>query len=294
MTKSIFQHLNARNERSLVEEQGIAVGKIRCKLSGHWGGVLLLLTNSRPMATAKTNNSHGHTHPHANQVHDEESGDLDVVVVEEGYDPARMKCATTRCGLESTGSLAADVAKRAESSQTLSKAVVVCLVFMAIEVAGGVMANSLAIFTDAAHMLTDVAGFAISLFAIWASGWEATPSQTFGFARLEILGALGSILLIWLLTGILAYEAIHRLFFADVANAVDGRLMFIIATLGLLVNLAMMYLLGHNHGHGHDHDHGHGRDHSVSGHDHSHEEANQVHTGELVCRTFAPKDLWFL
>lgn len=243
------------------------------------------------MATAKTNNSHGHTHPHANQVHDEESGDLDVIVVEEGCDPARMKCATTRCGLESTGSLAADVAKRAESSQILGKAVVVCLVFMAIEVAGGVMANSLAIFTDAAHMLTDVAGFAISLFAIWASGWEATPSQTFGFARLEILGALGSILLIWLLTGILAYEAIHRLFFADVANAVDGRLMFIIATLGLLVNLAMMYLLGHNHGHGHNHDHGH--DHNVSGHDHSHEETNQVHTGELDCRTFAPHDLGF-
>jgi zinc transporter 2 len=230
------------------------------------------------MATAKTNSSHGHTHSHAIEVHDEESGDLGVAVVEEGYDPARMKCAATRCGLESAGSLAADVAKRAESSQTLSKAVVVCLVFMAI-------------FTDAAHMLTDVAGFAISLFAIWASGWEATPSQTFGFARLEILGALGSILLIWLLTGILAYEAIHRLFFAAVSNAVDGRLMFIIATLGLLVNLAMMYLLGHNHGHGHDHDHGH--DHNVSGHDHSHEETNQVHTGELVCRTFAPHDLSF-
>jgi zinc transporter 2 len=245
------------------------------------------------MATAKTNSSHGHTHSHAIEVHDEESGDPGVVVVEEGYDPARMKCAATRCGLESAGSLAADLAKRAESSQTLSKAVVVCLVFMAIEVAGGVMANSLAIFTDAAHMLTDVAGFAISLFAIWASGWEATPSQTFGFARLEILGALGSILLIWLLTGILAYEAIHRLFFAAVSNAVDGRLMFIIATLGLLVNLAMMYLLGHNHGHGHDHDHGHGHDHNVSGHDHSHEETNQVHTGELVCRTFAPHVLSF-
>lgn len=233
------------------------------------------------MAAAKTNNSHGHTHPHAIEVDDEESGELGVVVVEEGNDPARMKCATTRCGLESTGCLAADAAKRAESSRMLSKAVVVCLVFMAIEVAGGVMANSLAIFTDAAHMLTDVAGFAISLFAIWASGWEATPSQTFGFARLEILGALGSILLIWLLTGILVYEAIHRLFFAAVADAVDGRLMFIIATLGLLVNLAMMYLLGHNHGHGHDHGHGH----NASGHDHSHEETNQVHTGELVCCT---------
>ncbi|GLJ42345.1 hypothetical protein SUGI_0876860 [Cryptomeria japonica] len=62
---------------------------------------------------------------------------------------------------------------------------------MSLEVVGGIKANSLAILTDAAHLFSDVAGFAISLFAIWASGWEATPRQTFGFYRLEIL-AFGS------------------------------------------------------------------------------------------------------
>lgn len=201
----------------------------------------------------------------------------DLGVVEQCDVMARMRCAATRCGLESVGTLEKDEVERRESSRKLSRAVVICLFFMALEVAGGLYANSLAILTDAAHLLTDVAGFALSLFAIWASGWEATPLQTFGFSRLEILGALGSILFIWLLTGILVYEAIKRLL-TEVAP-IDGRLMFCIASVGLLVNLAMMYLLGHEghahggHGHGHSHGHAHGHshdDHSGHGHEDDH------------------------
>ncbi|CAM6046042.1 unnamed protein product [Sphagnum compactum] len=72
---------------------------------------------------------------------------------------------------------------------------------MAVEVAGGILANSLAILTDAAHLLSDIAGFAISLLAIWAPGWEATTNLSFGFYWLEILSLLVPIQLIWLLTG---------------------------------------------------------------------------------------------
>lgn len=215
---------------------------------------------------------------------------VDVGAIEQ-CDASRMKCAATRCGLETAGSIQKDEIERRESSRKLSRAVMICLFFMAVEVAGGLYANSLAILTDAAHLLTDVAGFALSLFAIWASGWEATPLQTFGFSRLEILGALGSILFIWLLTGILVYEAIKRLL-TEVAP-IDGRLMFCIAAVGLLVNLAMMSLLGHGHshghGHGHGHDHGDGHSHShggqeqhshgdgdhASGHDHEHHEHHE-------------------
>jgi cation diffusion facilitator family transporter len=157
---------------------------------------------------------------------------------------ARMKCASARCGLVSPGALAEDAAQRALSSQKLGKAVVFCLIFMVVETVGGVLANSLAILADAAHLLSDIAGFVISLCAICAAGWEATPSQSFGFYRLEILGALLSIQLIWLLTGILVYEAIRRLF--DPSQLVDGRLMFGIASVGLLVNLAMIFMLGHD------------------------------------------------
>jgi zinc transporter 2 len=159
---------------------------------------------------------------------------------------ARMKCASARCGLVSPGALAEDAAQRALSSRKLGKAVVFCLIFMVVETVGGVLANSLAILADAAHLLSDIAGFVISLCAICASGWEATPSQSFGFYRLEILGGLLSIQLIWLLTGILVYEAIRRLF--DPSQLVDGRLMFGIASVGLLVNLAMIFMLGHDCG----------------------------------------------
>lgn len=145
---------------------------------------------------------------------------------------------------------------------------------MGVEVVGGIKANSLAILTDAAHLLSDVAAFAISLFSLWAAGWEATPRQTYGFFRIEILGALVSIQLIWLLAGILVYEAIVRLL--NDTSEVNGFLMFLVATFGLLVNIAMAVMLGHDHSHG-GHDHGHGHSHSHShndqddkSHDHRH------------------------
>jgi zinc transporter 2 len=55
--------------------------------------------------------------------------------------------------------------------------VILCMVFMSVEVVGGIKANNLEILTNVAHLLTDVVGFAISLFAIWASGWEATSRR---------------------------------------------------------------------------------------------------------------------
>ncbi|KAJ6334745.1 hypothetical protein OIU78_011586 [Salix suchowensis] len=56
---------------------------------------------------------------------------------------------------------------------------------MSAEVVGGIRANSLAILTDAAH--SDVAAFAISFLTFWAAGWEATPCQSYGFVRIEVL-----------------------------------------------------------------------------------------------------------
>ncbi|KAI5054897.1 hypothetical protein GOP47_0030042 [Adiantum capillus-veneris] len=111
----------------------------------------------------------------------------------------------------------------------------------------------------------DVAGFAISLFAIWASSWEATPRQSYGFFRLEILGALLSIQLIWLLTGIIVYEAIYRMIHSS--EDVNGRLMFLVATFGFFVNVIMVFLLGH---HGHNHEDGHGHSHHGDNHAHGH------------------------
>ncbi|KHG16664.1 Metal tolerance A2 -like protein [Gossypium arboreum] len=120
-------------------------------------------------------------------------------------------CGGAPCGFNDAQTSSKDAKERTASMRKLLMAVVLCVVFMSVEVVGGIKANSLAILTDAAHLLSDVAAFAISLFSLWASGWEATPRQSYGFFRIEILGALVSIQMIWLLAGILVYEAIARL-----------------------------------------------------------------------------------
>lgn len=178
-----------------------------------------------------------------------------------------MLCGEAPCGFSDSKTSSEDARERSSSIRKLLIAVVLCILFMSVEVVGGIKANSLSILTDAAHLLSDVASFAISLFSIWASSWEANPRQTYGFFRVEILGALVSIQMIWLLAGILVYEAIDRLI--NGTTEVKGFLMFIVAAFGLAVNIAMAFLLGHDHGHGHSHGHGHGHDHHGH-HDDSH------------------------
>lgn len=119
---------------------------------------------------------------------------------------------------------------------------VVTILFMAIEAAGGYIANSLALLSDAAHMLTDVGAMLLSLFAIWVSRRPSTSRMSFGYHRAEILGALVSGLMIWLLAGILVYESILRL---QNPQDVQGGIVFIVATIGLLANLFAMRFLHH-------------------------------------------------
>jgi Co/Zn/Cd efflux system component len=85
---------------------------------------------------------------------------------------------------------------------------VVCLVFMIVEIVGGLLADSLAIMTDAAHMFSDISGFMISILALWIARMPASNTMSFGYHRAEIVGALCSVLLIWGLTIWLVYEAV--------------------------------------------------------------------------------------
>ncbi|XP_057717895.1 metal tolerance protein 1-like [Arachis stenosperma] len=156
---------------------------------------------------------------------------------------SRKICGEAACGFSK------DSEERSASMRKLLIAVVLCVIFMSVEVVGGIKANSLAILTDAAHLLSDVAAFAISLFSLWAAGWESNPRQSYGFFRIEILGALLSIQLIWLLAGILVYEAIQRIISGT--REVNGFLMFLVAAFGLVVNIIMAFLLGHDHNHHH-------------------------------------------
>lgn len=121
------------------------------------------------------------------------------------------------------------------------------------EIVGGYLANSLAILTDAAHMLSDVAGFMISYVAIYLGTKPATFHMSFGYARAEILGALASIALIWGLLVWLFIEAIHRVINEEI---VDGEIMLITACVGLACNIINIFTL-HSCGGGHHHHHHH-------------------------------------
>lgn len=166
--------------------------------------------------------------------------------------------------------------ERSRSAVRLGRLIFFYLLVMVAEVIGGVKANSLAVFTDAAHLLTDIAGFSISIFSLWASGWGATSHQSFGFSRLEVLGALISVQLIWLISGILIYEAIDRILHNN--GKVNGAIMFAIASFGFVINLIMIIWLGHDHTHGHHdhhdqhHHHHHACGHKVQCHDHQEDE----------------------
>jgi cobalt-zinc-cadmium efflux system protein len=111
---------------------------------------------------------------------------------------------------------------------------------MVVEFIGGVLANSLALMSDAAHMLTDSMALALSLAAFWIAARPSTPKMSYGYYRAEILGALLSGLLIWFLTAILIFEAVQRI---ASPPEVKGVLLFVVATLGLLVNLAAAWIL---------------------------------------------------
>jgi zinc transporter 2 len=79
---------------------------------------------------------------------------------------------------------------------------------MIVEIIGGALAHSMAIMTDAAHLLSDFSGFLISIFSIWIGTRPASNNMSYGYHRAEIIGALGSVMLIWGLTLWLIWEAV--------------------------------------------------------------------------------------
>jgi zinc transporter 2 len=137
----------------------------------------------------------------------------------------------------------------------LVKATGLAFTFMSVEIVGGYLAHSLAVLTDAAHLLSDVAGFAISLFCLTLAEKHATSLLSFGFKRAEVLGALLSVSLIWVVTALLLVEAASRAL-AIVRRdpnftPVNGKLMFFVASFGLVANLLILRILGGQHGHAH-------------------------------------------
>ena len=119
----------------------------------------------------------------------------------------------------------------------------VCCSFMIIEFICGYLAGSLAIMSDATHLLSDLAGFLISLFSLIVAMKPANRDFTFGYHRFEVLGALASILIIWGLTIWLLMAAIWRI---QHPNPIVGFLMVCIAAGGLVFNIIMNRVLAYN------------------------------------------------
>ncbi|OLC16139.1 MAG: cation transporter [Candidatus Rokubacteria bacterium 13_1_40CM_69_27] len=112
--------------------------------------------------------------------------------------------------------------------------------FMLVEVAGAVFTGSLALAADAGHMLTDVGGLALALFAVWIAARPPTPAKTFGYYRVEILAALVNALLLLAVAGWILVESYQRIL---APPEVLGGPMMVIAALGLGVNVLGAWLL---------------------------------------------------
>lgn len=113
-------------------------------------------------------------------------------------------------------------------------------VFTVVEVVAGFAFNSLALISDAGHMLTDVAGIGMALAAIQVAQSHRSPSATYGLYRLEVLAALVNTLLLFGIAAYVLVEAWQRL-----QNPADipGVALLVVATIGLAVNVASFLVL---------------------------------------------------
>ena len=126
------------------------------------------------------------------------------------------------------------------SSRPLKIALVIVLTIMAFEIIGGILSNSLALLGDAGHMLVDALALGLSLFALVMARRPATPTKTYGYHRVEIMAALANGTTLVLVSLYIFYEAYHR--FLD-PPVVQTPIMLLVATVGLLANLAGILLL---------------------------------------------------
>lgn len=130
-------------------------------------------------------------------------------------------------------------------SRRLFMAIGLTFVTLMAEIAGGIWTNSLALLSDAAHVFMDVFALSLSLLAIRFSARPATEVRTFGLHRLEILASLINGVTLLAIAGGILYAASDRLLHPE---AVKSREMFVIAIIGLVMNLLSAWLLHEHHG----------------------------------------------
>jgi cobalt-zinc-cadmium efflux system protein len=121
----------------------------------------------------------------------------------------------------------------------------ITVLMMVAELAGGLLSNSLALLSDAGHMLTDNLALLLSFFAMKFAAMPATDRRTFGFYRIEILAALINGVILVLISIYIIYEAYLRILDPQ---PVQGTLMLVVAIIGLVANIiGAMVLARHSH-----------------------------------------------
>ncbi|MCF3121667.1 cation transporter [Streptomyces arenae] len=116
----------------------------------------------------------------------------------------------------------------------------ITITVMVAQIVGGVMADSLALIADAAHMATDAVGLGMALLAIHFANRPPTQNRTFGYARAEILAALANCLLLLGVGGYVLYEAVERFF---TPAETQGGLTVFFGLFGLVANMISLSLL---------------------------------------------------
>jgi cobalt-zinc-cadmium efflux system protein len=129
---------------------------------------------------------------------------------------------------------------RAADQRALKVALALIVAFMAAEVVTGVIASSLALLSDAAHMLTDAAALALALLAARLAARPAAGAMTYGLGRAEILSAQANGVTLLVLALLIVYESIRRLVSPP---AVEGSVVLAVALVGIIVNLLAARIL---------------------------------------------------
>ena len=122
----------------------------------------------------------------------------------------------------------------------LAAALALIVAFMVVEVVAGILASSLALLSDAAHMLTDAAAIALSLVAARLARRPAAGAMTYGLRRAEILSAQFNGATLLVLGLLIVYEGVRRL--ASPPDT-EGAAVLVVALVGVAVNLAAAWLL---------------------------------------------------
>jgi cobalt-zinc-cadmium efflux system protein len=126
----------------------------------------------------------------------------------------------------------------------LIRAIVVTLIIFAGEVVGGIWSNSLALLSDAGHVLTDTFALAMSLIAAYIMRRPSNYRATYGYPRIGILAALANGCSLVLIAVFIFVEAYQRVY---IPLKIDTGMMFFVAMAGLIGNLVMVWILGKSH-----------------------------------------------